>query len=76
MNKRDANELVYRLTAKSLCKLSAATSRWEDLGLPKGLNKHQQGKVALAMLELSAKLESKYPEGKVVEGEVDGRIDK
>lgn len=71
MNKREAKQIVYLLTARSLRRMAKDTGRWKSVkDLPKDLTPAAQGKVASEMLELADKLESKFVERAPIEGEV------
>jgi hypothetical protein len=63
MNKKEAKEIVYKLTAKSLMRMVAHPSRWMLVpDMPKDLTGPEKDKVAEQMRALAEKLLAKFEE--------------
>ena len=71
MNKKEAEGIVYRLTARSLRLVAENQKRWDRLkDIPLNLTASEKSKVQKEMLALAARLEGKAPETDPIEGEL------
>jgi len=61
VNKRDAQEAVHRLTARSLRALAKRHAQWKAMGIVVDTD-HQAGKIEAAMVELADRLDAKFPQ--------------